>query len=136
MREDRRREKAGGGLAVVPAARSQGVGEPGVNVGLNVPAGSPGELVADGFVAVAGLGLLQGAELAQRLELIGAGRDPGGLPDVRKGEVGAQLGFPGSGGRGVGGEPGLDDVVKGGLPGSPATAPIPRPGSGPARLCT
>ncbi|MDV9193751.1 hypothetical protein R6L23_37020, partial [Streptomyces sp. SR27] len=74
-------EKAGGGfaggqVAVVPEVRGQGVGEPGVDVGLDVSAGSPGEFVARGFVPVAGLGLLQGAELAQRLELVGAGGDP------------------------------------------------------------
>jgi hypothetical protein len=60
----------------VPEVRGQGVSEPGVDVGLDVPAGSPGQLVARGFVPVAGLGLLQGVELAQRLELVGAGRDP------------------------------------------------------------
>ncbi|MEU2779503.1 hypothetical protein ABZ646_43380, partial [Streptomyces sp. NPDC007162] len=78
------------------------MGEPGVDVGLDVPAGSPREFVPDGFVTVAGLGLLQRAELAQRLELVGAGRDPGGF---------AQLGFPCGGGRGFGGVLGLDDVV-------------------------
>ncbi|WP_217140832.1 hypothetical protein [Streptomyces sp. AC627_RSS907] len=82
--------------------RGQGAGEPGVDVGLDVPAGLPGQFVACGFVAVAGLGLLQGAELAQRLELVDACRDPGGF---------AQLGFPGGGGRGFGGEFGPDDVV-------------------------
>ncbi|WP_431998528.1 hypothetical protein [Streptomyces fungicidicus] len=71
------------------------MGEPGVDVGLDVPVGSPGEFVADGFVSGAGLGLLQCAELAQRLELFGAGRDPGGL---------VVFGFPGGGGRSVGGE--------------------------------
>ncbi|MEW2051380.1 hypothetical protein [Streptomyces sp. NPDC005476] len=86
----------------MPAAGGQGAGEPGVDVGLDVAAGSPGEFVAYGFVAGAGFGLLQGAELAQRLELVGAGRDPLGF---------AQFGFPGGGGRGVGGELGLDDVV-------------------------
>lgn len=55
--EQRRRQKvgrglAGGRVAVVPEVRGQGVGEPGVDVGLDVPAGSPGEFVADGFVAV------------------------------------------------------------------------------------
>ncbi|MGW7260518.1 hypothetical protein [Streptomyces sp. NPDC054834] len=107
VREDRPRQKAGGGLAgsrvaVVPEVRGQGVGEPAVDVGLDVVAGAAGQFVAYGFVALAGLGLLQRAELAQRLELIGAGRDPGGF---------AQFGFPGGGGRGVGGELGLDDVV-------------------------
>ncbi|WP_411078296.1 hypothetical protein [Streptomyces sp. cmx-10-25] len=105
--EDRWREKAGGGftgggVAVVPAVGGQGAGEPGVDVGLDVPAGSPGQLVAYGFVAVAGLGLLQGVELAQRLELVGVGRDPGGF---------AQLGLAGGGGCGFGGELGLDDGV-------------------------
>ncbi|MER0443169.1 hypothetical protein ABR738_01015 [Streptomyces sp. Edi4] len=71
----------------------------GVDVALDVAAGSPGEFVPDGFVAVAGLGLLQRAELAQRLELVGAGRDPHRF---------AQLGFPDGGGRGVGGELGRD----------------------------
>ncbi|MFJ7496755.1 hypothetical protein ACIQZB_37475 [Streptomyces sp. NPDC097727] len=75
------------------------MGEPGVDVGLDVAAGAPGEFVAYGSVAVAGFGLLQRAQLAQRLELVGAGRDPGGF---------AQLGFPGVGGRG---ELGLDDDV-------------------------
>ncbi|MGA5101999.1 hypothetical protein ACPCAC_32115 [Streptomyces lavendulocolor] len=61
--EDRRREKvsggfAGGGVAVVPEVRGQGLGEPGGDVGLDVAAGSPGQLVTGGFVAVAGLGLL------------------------------------------------------------------------------
>jgi hypothetical protein len=73
-----------------------------VDVGLDVPAGSPGELVAGGFVAVAGISLLQGVELAQRLELFGAIRNPHRF---------AQLGFPVGGGRGVGGELGLDDVI-------------------------
>ncbi|MDX3403425.1 hypothetical protein [Streptomyces sp. ME01-18h] len=64
VREDRRRQKAGGFLAggrvtVVPEARGQGVREPGVDIGLDVPAGSPGELVTDGFVPGTGLGLLQ-----------------------------------------------------------------------------
>ncbi|MFW3464363.1 hypothetical protein ACN24K_30260 [Streptomyces microflavus] len=49
----------------------------------------------------AGLGLVQGAELAQRLELVGAGRDPHRF---------AQLGLTG-GGRGVGGELGPDHGV-------------------------
>jgi hypothetical protein len=40
-------------------------------------------------------------ELAQRLELVGAGRDPGGL---------AQLRLPRGGGRGVGGQLGPDDI--------------------------
>lgn len=96
VREDRRGEKAGGGVAVVPEVRGQGVGEPGVDVGLDVPAGSPGQLVTGGFVALAGIGLLQG------VELVGAGRDPGGF---------AQLGL--AGGRGFGGELGLDDGVRG-----------------------
>ncbi|WP_190137856.1 hypothetical protein [Streptomyces longispororuber] len=80
----------------------EGVGEPGVDVGLDVPAGSPGERVPGGFVSGTGFGLLQGAELAQHLELVGAGRDAGGF---------AQLGLTRGGGRGVGGELGLDDVV-------------------------
>ncbi|MFC8016115.1 hypothetical protein ACFUR9_38825, partial [Streptomyces cinereoruber] len=104
--EDRRRQEVGGGftgggVAVVPAVRGQGAGEPGVDVDLDVPAGSPGQLVTGGFVPVAGLGLLQRAELVQRLELADAGRDPGGF---------AQLGLAG-GGRGFGGELSLDDVV-------------------------
>lgn len=79
--EDRWGEKAGGGfaggrVAVVPAVYGQGAGEPGVDVGLDVAAGAAGELVAYGLVALSGLGLVQGAELAQRLELVGAGRDP------------------------------------------------------------
>ncbi|MFI8829245.1 hypothetical protein [Streptomyces sp. NPDC053431] len=107
MREDRLRQEAGGGLAggrvgVVAALRGQGVGEPGVDVGLDVRPGAAGELVADGFVAFAGFGLLQRAELAQRLELIGAGGDPLRL---------AYGGLPFGGGRGLGGELGLDDVV-------------------------
>ncbi|GGW76756.1 hypothetical protein [Streptomyces galilaeus] len=78
------------------------MGEPGIDVPLYVRAGPPGEFVPGGFVALAGLGLLQRAELAQRLELIGAGRNPGGF---------AQLGFPRRGVGGVGGELRLDDVV-------------------------
>ncbi|MGV4985786.1 hypothetical protein ACVB8X_06990 [Streptomyces sp. NRAIS4] len=78
------------------------MGEPGVDVGLDVPARPAGEFVLYGFVPVAGLGLLQRAELAQRLELVGAGRNPRGF---------AELGFPGGGGRGVGGELSQDDVV-------------------------
>jgi hypothetical protein len=73
----------------VPEVRGQGVREPGVDVGLDVPAGSPGEFVPDGLVSGTGLGLLQRAQLAQRLELVGTGRDPGGF---------AQFGFPGGGG--------------------------------------
>ncbi|MFB7747316.1 hypothetical protein [Streptomyces sp. NPDC056132] len=107
VREDRRDEKAGGflaggRLAVVPAVRGQGAGEPAVDVGLDVAAGSPGQLVTDGFVPGAGLGLLQGAEFAQRLELVGAGRDAGGL---------AQVGLPGGGGCGVGFELRPDDGI-------------------------
>ncbi|GAA3126084.1 hypothetical protein GCM10020254_86860 [Streptomyces goshikiensis] len=49
---------------------------------------------------MAGLGLLQRAEFAQRPELVGADCDLHRF---------AQLGFPGGGGRGVGGELGLDD---------------------------
>ncbi|MGW5664034.1 hypothetical protein ACWEWG_28815 [Streptomyces sp. NPDC003758] len=86
----------------MPNARGQGVGEPGIDVGLNVPARAAGEFVPGGFVTLAGTGLLQRAELAQRLELIGAGSDPGGF---------AQLSPPGGGGRGFGGELGPDDVV-------------------------
>ncbi|WP_234360846.1 hypothetical protein, partial [Streptomyces europaeiscabiei] len=72
-----RRQQIGGGRAdgrigVVPEVRGQAVGEPGVDVLLHVRAGPPGEFVPGGFVALAGLGLLQRAELAQRLELIGA----------------------------------------------------------------
>ncbi|MFB7531443.1 hypothetical protein ACFC0C_24990 [Streptomyces sp. NPDC056178] len=99
MREDPRREKAGGfaggRVAVVPEVRGKGVGEPGVDVGLDVAAGSPGEFVADRFVTVARVGLLQRAQLAQHLELVGAGRDPGRF---------AQLGLPSCGGRGFGGK--------------------------------
>lgn len=107
MGEDRWRQKtggdfAGGRVAVVPAVCGQGVGELGVDVGLDVPAGSPREFVPGGLVPVAGLGLLQGMELAQRLELVGAGHDPGGF---------AQLGLAVGGGRGIDGELGLDDVV-------------------------
>ncbi|GDY70474.1 hypothetical protein SAV14893_098670 [Streptomyces avermitilis] len=73
-----RRQQIGGGCAggrirVVPAVRGQDVGEPRVDVLLHVQAGPPGEFVPGGFVALAGLGLLQRAELAQRLELTGAG---------------------------------------------------------------
>ncbi|WP_217140275.1 hypothetical protein [Streptomyces sp. AC627_RSS907] len=35
--------------------------EPGLDIGLDVPAGSPRELVTDGFVPGTGLGLLQRA---------------------------------------------------------------------------
>ncbi|MGW1658449.1 hypothetical protein [Streptomyces atratus] len=105
--EQRRRQKAGGPLAggrvtVVPEVHGQGVREPGVDVALHVPARAAREFVADRFVALARLGLLQRAQLPQRLELIGAGFDPGCF---------AQLAFPGGGGRGFGGELGLDDVV-------------------------
>ncbi|MBT2543289.1 hypothetical protein J7E99_21960 [Streptomyces sp. ISL-44] len=86
----------------MPAVRGQGVGEPGIDVGLDVSARAAGELVAYGFIAFGRLGLVQGAEVPQRLELVGAGRDPDGF---------AQLGLPGGGGRGVGGELGLDNVV-------------------------
>ncbi len=104
MHEDRRREKAGGILAggrvtVVPEVRGQSERQPGVDVGLDVPVGSPDQFVPDGFVPGTGLGLLQRPKLAQRLELVGAGRDPGGL---------AQFTFRG---RGIGGELGLDDVT-------------------------
>ncbi|MEU8949704.1 hypothetical protein [Streptomyces sp. NPDC048489] len=107
VRENRRGEEvggflAGGRVAVVPEVRGEGVGEPAVDVGLDVTAGSPGEFVPDGFVAGAGLGLLQRAELAQRLDLIGTGRDPCGF---------AQFSPAGGGGRGVGGEFGPFDVV-------------------------
>ncbi|MEV7518960.1 hypothetical protein [Streptomyces diastaticus] len=74
----------------------------GVDVGLDVPAGSPGQLVAHSLVAVAGLRPVQGVELAQRLELVGAGRDPLRL---------AYGGFAVGGGRGFGGELALDDGV-------------------------
>ncbi|MEE1832180.1 hypothetical protein [Streptomyces sp. SP17KL33] len=47
------------------------MGEPGVDVGLDMPARAAGEFVPDSFVALAGIGPLQ---LAQRLELIGARR--------------------------------------------------------------
>ncbi|WEH12255.1 hypothetical protein [Streptomyces sp. VNUA24] len=63
----------------MPDVRDQGVGEPRVDVLLYVRAGSPGEFVSGCFVAFAGLGLFQRAEFAQRLELIGAGGDPGGF---------------------------------------------------------
>ncbi|MGW0825277.1 hypothetical protein [Streptomyces sp. NPDC002845] len=107
MREQRWRQeagccRAGGRVGVVPEVRGQGVGEPGVDVGLDVPARAAGEYVPDGFVVLAGLGLFQRAQLAQRLELIGAGRDPVGF---------VQPGFAGGGGRGFGGELGLDDGI-------------------------
>ncbi|MGA5114815.1 hypothetical protein [Streptomyces pseudogriseolus] len=65
MGEDWRREKisgflAGGRIAVVPEVCSQGWSEPGVDVGLDVPASSPGQFVAHGFVPDAGLGLDNG----------------------------------------------------------------------------
>ncbi|MFJ2154040.1 hypothetical protein ACIOHB_35450 [Streptomyces microflavus] len=44
-------------------ARGQGAGEPSVDVGRDVAAGSPGELVAYGFVPGARLELAQGVEL-------------------------------------------------------------------------
>ncbi|MFC9627015.1 hypothetical protein ACFTXM_46050 [Streptomyces sp. NPDC056930] len=90
-----------GGFGEQRGVRGQSMREPGVDVALHVPARAAREFVADRFVALARLGMLQRAQLAQRLELIGAGRDPGGF---------AQLGLPG-GGRGVGGELGLDDVI-------------------------
>ncbi len=66
------------GSREVPEARGQGIGRgrakcrctPGRSSDL------PGEFVAYGFVLVACLGLLHGAELAQRLDLIGADGDP------------------------------------------------------------
>ncbi|WTO33018.1 hypothetical protein OG399_44840 [Streptomyces achromogenes] len=64
-----------------------------------MPPGTAGELLSDGFVALARRGLLQHAQLAQRLELVGAGRDPLRL---------AYGGFPFGGGRGLRGELGLD----------------------------
>ncbi|MFB7032662.1 hypothetical protein ACFCXG_39110, partial [Streptomyces sp. NPDC056295] len=47
-----------------------------------VPARAPDQLLAGGLLTLAGIGLLEGAELAQYLELVGAGRDPGGLADL------------------------------------------------------
>ncbi|MFD9360148.1 hypothetical protein [Streptomyces sp. NPDC060031] len=91
--------RAGGRVGVVAPVGGEGAGEPGVDVRLYVRPGAAGELVADRFVAFPGFGLLQRAQLAQRLELVGAGRDPGGFAQVR---------FPG-GGRGIGGELGLND---------------------------
>ncbi|MGW5974441.1 hypothetical protein [Streptomyces sp. NPDC055186] len=107
MREDRRWKKAGGlvaggRVAVAPEVRSQGVGEPGVDVAPDVPAGPPGQFVAHGFVPVAGLCLLQRAELAQRLEFVGTGGDPLLL---------AYGGLAIGGGRSFGGELRLDNVV-------------------------
>jgi hypothetical protein len=55
---------AGGQVAVVPEARGQGVREPAVDVGLDVPARSPGQLVPGGLVSGTGFGLFQGVELA------------------------------------------------------------------------
>ncbi|MFJ7241784.1 hypothetical protein ACIQWB_32285 [Streptomyces olivaceus] len=78
------------------------MGEPAVDVGLDVPADSPGEFVPDGFVPGMRLGLLQRAELAQRLDLIGTSRDPGGL---------VQFSLAGSGGHGDGSEFGPYGVV-------------------------
>ncbi|MEU9083328.1 hypothetical protein [Streptomyces sp. NPDC048357] len=77
---------AGGRVGVVTPVGGEGAGEPGVDVRLDVRPGAAGELVADRFVAFPWFGLLQRAQLAQRLELVGAGRNPGGF---------AQLGFPG-----------------------------------------
>jgi hypothetical protein len=65
--------RAGGRIRLVPAVRGQGAGEPRVDILLHVRAGPPGEFVPYDFVALAGLGLFQRAQLAQRLELIGAG---------------------------------------------------------------
>ncbi|MFE9360558.1 hypothetical protein [Streptomyces olivaceoviridis] len=90
-----RQEAGGGRVGVVPKVCGQGVGEPGVDVGLDVRPGAAGELVADGFVVFARLGLLRRAQLARRLELVGAGLDPMGL---------AYGGFPFGGGRGFGSE--------------------------------
>ncbi|OXZ03599.1 hypothetical protein [Streptomyces sp. 2R] len=92
------------GFLVVTSVGGQGAGEPGVDVGLDVSAGSPGELLAYGFVPGAALGLLQGAELAQRLELVGAGRDPHRFAQLGLASVGGR-------GRGVGVELGPYDVV-------------------------
>jgi hypothetical protein len=57
----------------VPGVGGQGVREPPVDVALDVVAGAAGEQVPHGFVTRAGFGLPERAELAQRLELIGAG---------------------------------------------------------------
>ncbi|MFJ2172584.1 hypothetical protein ACIOHE_06650 [Streptomyces sp. NPDC087851] len=91
----------GGQVEAVPEVRGRDATRTGVAVALDVPARAACESVAFGFVTVAGLGLLQRAQLAQRLKLIGGGGDPGGF---------AQLGFPHGGGRSFGGEAGLDDV--------------------------
>lgn len=97
-----------------------------MSAGLDVAADLPGEFVTYGFVLVAWVGLLQGAELTQRLDLIGADGDPlrlvcGGLP------------FGGSRGFG-GGELGPEGVQRtadqSGV--SPARS---RPGSGAGSSC-
>jgi len=97
--EDGLWQEAGGRLVcgrvgVVPAVCVQGAGDPGVDVGLDVSPGAAGELVTDGFVALAGLGLLQRARLAQRLELIGARGRRGARPCCRSGSAGAGAGGP------------------------------------------
>jgi hypothetical protein len=88
------RQEVGSGLA-----GGQGVREPGVDVALNVMAGTAGQQVPHRFVTLPGFGQRQGAELAQRLELIGAGLGPGLL---------AQAGFA----RGVGRQVRPRDVVR------------------------
>ncbi|MEU2437351.1 hypothetical protein ABZ595_14290 [Streptomyces rubradiris] len=102
VRADQLRQEAdgrltGGRVGAVAAVRGQGADEPGVDVGPHAQSGAAGELVADGFVALAGLGLLQRAQVVQRLELVGAGCDP--------------LCLACGGGRGLRGELGLEDVV-------------------------
>lgn len=66
--EHRQRQKTGGCLEggrvrVVPAVRGQ-EGEPGVDVLRRVRPSAAGEFVPSGFVALAGFGLLQRAQLA------------------------------------------------------------------------
>ncbi|WP_329331830.1 hypothetical protein OIU91_40765 [Streptomyces sp. NBC_01456] len=78
MGEQRRRQEAGGGflrarVAVVPEVRGEGCASHPSTSAWGVPAPAAGEFVPDGFVALSGLGLLQRAPIAQRLELIGAG---------------------------------------------------------------
>ncbi|MBX9366165.1 hypothetical protein [Streptomyces sp. WAC04114] len=68
----------------------------------NAAAGSPGQFAAHGFVPVAGVGLLEGAVLAQCLELVGVGGDPLRI---------AYSSLPFGGGLRPGGELGPDDVV-------------------------
>ena len=89
VREDGQRQEAGPSLArgrggVVPAPRGRARASQATTSAWTYDA-PVGELVPDGFVTLAGLGLLQRAQLARHVEVVGADGDPirlayGGLP--------------------------------------------------------